>query len=125
MHKLFMHWINTLMKTYTAMIRANVNGSTRVIPTQVRAKNPIDAKWLLQAIYGFHAVISTPTELQVEAEIAEEKKLRTPDQIRIDNLNAAKDRASNALKAERDRQSRQRAMKRLSKPTLKLMSTIK
>lgn len=106
------------------MVRAHVNGSTRVIPTQVRAQTPIDAKWLLQAIYGFHAVISTPTELQIKAEIAEETKLRTPDQIRIDNLNAAKDRANSALKAERDRQSRQRAMKTLTKPSLKPTSAI-
>ena len=112
------------MKTYTAMIRANVNGSTRVIPTQVRAQNPIDAKWLLQAIYGFHAVISNPTELQVEAEIAEETKPRTHAQIRSDNVSAAKDRASNALNAERDRQSRQRAVKTLTKPSLKPTSAI-
>lgn len=106
------------------MIRAHVNGNTRMIPTQIRAQNPIDAKWLLQAIYGFHAVISTPAEMQLEDEIVEEASSKTADQIRIDNLNAAKDRANSALKAERDRQSRQRAMKTLTKPTLKPTSTI-
>lgn len=50
------------MKTYTALVKANVGKSPRPVPTQVRAMSAKDAKWLLQAIFGFHAVLSTPQE---------------------------------------------------------------
>ncbi len=114
MHKLFMHVINTLMKTYTALIKATVNGSMRAVPTQVRAQNPTDARWLFQAIYGFHALFSSPVEVTEDRTISEITAPKTPEQLRLDNLKAAKDRANDALKSERDRQSKQRAMKTLS-----------
>ncbi len=114
MHKLFMHVINTLMKTYTALIKATVNGSMRAVPTQVRAQNPTDARWLFQAIYGFHALVSSPVEVTEDRTISEITAPKTPEQLRLDNLKAAKDRANDALKSERDRQSKQRAMKTLS-----------
>jgi hypothetical protein len=71
MHKLFMHLINTLMKTYTALIKATVNGNMRAVPTQIRALNPTDARWLLQAIYGFHSLVSPPTEVAESEAISE------------------------------------------------------
>lgn len=112
------------MNTYTALVAAQVGNTRKLVRTEVKAVSAAEAKWLLQAIYGFHAVISTPAEMQLENEIVEEASSKTADQIRIDNLNAAKDRANSALKAERDRQSRQRAMRALTKPTLKPTSTI-
>lgn len=91
------------MKTYTALVRAYVGKTLRVVPTEVRAISSSDAKWMLQAIFGFHAVLSTPTELH-ESSIDTAIKPLTPDQQRVKNLKANKDRATDALKRETDRQ---------------------
>lgn len=48
------------MKTYRALVKAKVQNSMRAVPAEIRAQSSSDAKWLLQAIYGFHAVVSTP-----------------------------------------------------------------
>lgn len=109
------------MKTYTALIKATVNGNMRAVPTQIRALNPTDARWLLQAIYGFHSLVSPPTEVAESEAISEIITPKTPEQLRLDNLKAAKDRANDALKSERDRQSKQRAVKTLS--TINMNST--
>ena len=110
------------MKTYTALIKATVNGSVRATPTQIRAENSTDARWLLQAIYGFHALVSTPIEVREEQSITEITAPKTPEQLRLDTLKAAKDRANDALKLERDRQARQRATKTLANSN-KLLTT--
>lgn len=103
------------MKTYTAIVRATVGPSTRSISTEVRASSSTDAKWLLQAIYGFHSVLSTPSEVQAEMAVLDEIIApKTPDQQRVANLKAVSDRARDALKAERDRQKRAHALKALS-----------
>jgi glycine cleavage system protein P-like pyridoxal-binding family len=112
-HKLFMHDINTDMKTFTALIKARVNGTERSIPTQVRAINANDARWLLHAIYGFHAVLSAPSEVAEEL-LIDETASKTPEQLRLDSLKAAKDRANAALKAERERIAKQKAVKTLA-----------
>jgi len=109
-----MQQINTLMKTYTALIKATVNGSVRATPTQIRAENSTDARWLLQAIYGFHALVSQPIEVREEHSITEIAAPKTPEQVRLDTLKAAKDRANDALKLERDRQARKRATQTLA-----------
>lgn len=101
------------MKTFTALIKARLNGTERSIPTQVRAINANDARWLLQAIYGFHAVLSVPSEIAEELLIGETAS-KTPEQLRLDSLKAAKDRANIALKAERERIARQKAVNTLS-----------
>ncbi len=102
------------MKTFTALIKTTVNGSIRAVPTQIRAQNSTDARWLLQAIYGFHALASAPIEANEDREITEIIQSKTSEQVRIDNLKAAKDRANDALKTERDRQTKQHALKTLS-----------
>ncbi len=102
------------MKTYTALIKAVVNGSIRAVPTQIQALNATDARWLLQAIYGFHSIASAPIEVDEDASITEIIQPKSPEQLRMDNLKAAKDRANDALQAERDRQAKQRAFKTLS-----------
>jgi hypothetical protein len=112
-HKLFMHGINTDMKTFTALIKARVNGTERSIPTQVRAVNANDARWLLQAIYGFHAVLSVPSEVAEEL-LIDETASKTPEQLRLDSLKAAKERAASALKAERERIAKQKAFNTLA-----------
>ena len=110
------------MKTYTALIKAKVNGSVRATPTQIRAENSTDARWLLQAIYGFHALVSTPIKVREEQSITEITAPKTPEQIRLDTLKAAKDRANDALKVERDRQARKRATQALASSN-KFLST--
>jgi hypothetical protein len=108
------------MKTFTALIKARVNSSVKAIPVEIRAQNSSDARWLLQAIYGFHSLASSPTELHEGEKLDELIQAKTPEQQRIANLQITKDRASDALKAERDRQKRAKAFKALSaiKPTV-------
>ncbi len=108
------------MKTYTALIKARVSNSVKAIPVEIRAQNSPEARWLLQAIYGFHALVSSPTELREGEQLGELIQLKTPEQQRIANLQTTKDRANDALKAERDRQKRAKAFKALSalKPTM-------
>lgn len=108
-----MRGINNDMKDFTALIKAHVNGIERSVPTQVRAINATDARWLLQAIYGFHAVASTPTEA-VEENMIDEVATKSPEQLRLNNLKAAKERANDALKIERDRLARQKAINTLA-----------
>jgi hypothetical protein len=43
-----------VMKTYTALVSAKVGNTTRMVKTEVKATSSAEAKWLLQAIYGFH-----------------------------------------------------------------------
>lgn len=105
------------MKTFTALVSAKVGSDSRLIKTQIRADTASEAKWLLQAIYGFHAVSSLPTEVH-EMALSELERPKTPEQQRIDTLKTAKDRASDALKAERDRQKRTRAMNALRSTAL-------
>ena len=112
-HKLFMHGINTDMNTFTALIKARVNATERSVPTQIRAVNASDARWLLQAIYGFHSVQSEPSEVAEEL-LIDETATKSPEQIRLDYLKAAKERATSALKAERERIDKQRAINTLA-----------
>ena len=109
------------MNTYTAMVAAQVGNSTRLIKTQVRAASAGEAKWLLQAVYGFHAIASFPTQ-EREVLTTEEAATQpvTPEQQRIASLKTAKDRAGDALKAERDKQKRLKAtqdLRSLSPPS--------
>lgn len=102
------------MKTYTALIAAKVGSNTKMVKTEIKAASAAEAKWLLQAIYGFHAVSSSPTELREFLAQENLSQPQTPEQQRIDSLKATKDRANDALKAERDRQKRSKALKMLS-----------
>ncbi len=102
------------MKTYTALVAAKVGTTTKMVKTEVKAASVAEAKWLLQAIYGFHAISSSPTEMREELTVENLSHPPTPEQQRIANLKAAKDRASNALQAERDRQKKSKALKTLS-----------
>ena len=51
-------------------------------------------------------------------EFAQQPKPKTPDQARINTLKQAKDRANDALKAERARQKLQTAQKQLAQVKL-------
>lgn len=101
------------MNTYTAMVAAQVGNTSRLIKTQIRAASAGEAKWLLQAIYGFHALASFPTQEREVLTTEDSTHPATPEQQRITSLKQAKDRAEDALKAERDRQKRLKATKDL------------
>ena len=101
------------MNTYTAMVAAQVGNASRLIKTQVRAASAGEAKWLLQAVYGFHAIASFPTQEREVLTTEDSNHPVTPEQQRIASLKTAKDRAGDALKAEHDRQKKQNAMKTL------------
>ncbi len=95
------------------MVAAQVGNSSRLIKTQVRAATAGEAKWLLQAVYGFHAIASFPSQEREVLTTENSTNPVTPEQQRIASLKTAKDRASDALAAERDRQKKQDAMKTL------------
>lgn len=109
-----MHLLNTYMKTYTALIQALVGNSTRTLSTEVRAASAHDARWLLQAVYGFHAVVSYPSLVKEDMKINELISTPSPEQQRLNSLKASKEQAANALKIERDRQKRSKALKSLA-----------
>jgi hypothetical protein len=101
------------MKTYKALIKAKIGDQIKAVPTEIRAQSAADAKWLLQAIYGFHALVSSPIEVKsavAEAESLPPKQPLTPEKARIASLKSAKERASDALKTEKDRQRRAKAI---------------
>ena len=103
-----MREINTCMKSYTALVKAHVNNSIRAVPVEIRALSAVDAKWLLQAVYGFNAIVGGPSEVH-EQQTEDISKPLTPDQQKIKSLQTTKDNAANALQAERNRQKRARA----------------
>lgn len=105
------------MNTYTALVSAKVGTATKLVKTEIKAACASDAKWLLQAVYGFHAVASFPQERREVLTSEDLSKPHTPEQQRLNALKSSKNRASDALKAERDRQKRQKALKDLQSLT--------
>ena len=105
------------MNTYTALVSAKVGTATKLVKTEIKAACASDAKWLLQAVYGFHAVASFPQERREVLTSEDLSKPPTPEQQRLNALKSSKNRASDALKAERDRQKRQKALKDLQSIT--------
>ncbi len=106
-----------MMNTYTTLVAAQVGNSRKLVKTEVKAASAAEAKWLLQAIYGFHAVSSMPSEKREVLTSEDLSQPKTPEQQRITSLKTAKDRANDALKAERDKQKRQRALSDLKSLT--------
>ena len=53
------------MHTYQAKVLAQVQGRSQVIPTEVRALNLQDARWLLWAQWGFHSIQYGPVKVKV------------------------------------------------------------
>ena len=99
------------MKDYIATVRIKGN----IVKTIVHAESTTHARLLLQYQYGMDCIVASPA-------LAENLKPKTPEQQRIDGLKAAKDRAADALAAERQRQQVAKAQKslaaaRLPKPT--------
>jgi hypothetical protein len=90
------------MKDYIAKVRIKGN----VVKTVVHAENSTHARLLLQYQYGWDCIVATPV-------LGETIKPKTPEQLRIDSLKATKDRAADALSAERQRQQVAKAQKSL------------
>ena len=101
------------MKTYSALVSAKAGTATRLIKTEIRAASAAEAKWLLQAIYGFHSVASVPAEHRELLTSEDSVTPPTPEQQRLNALKTRKDAAAKALKAERDKQKRQKALQAL------------
>jgi hypothetical protein len=91
------------MKDYIAKIRIKGN----IVKTVVHAESQTHARLLLQYQYGWDCIFASPV-------LAETIKPKTPEQLRIDNLKATKDRAADALSAERQRQQVNKAQKALA-----------
>lgn len=90
------------MKDYIATVRIKGN----LVKTVVHAESQIHARLLLQYQYGLDSISASPV-------LAETLKPKTPEQLRIDSLKAAKERAGDALAAERQRQQVAKAQKSL------------
>ena len=91
------------MQDYIATIR--IKGNT--VKTVVHAENITHARLLLQYHYGWSSIVTSPV-------LAETMKPKTPEQQRIDSLAANKDRATDALAAERQRQKLSKAQRTLA-----------
>jgi hypothetical protein len=94
------------MKDYIATVRIKGN----IVKTVVHAESTTHARLLLQYQYGFDSIIASPV-------LVETIKPKTPEQQRIDSLKATKDRAADALSAERQRQQVAKAQKALTAAT--------
>lgn len=91
------------MQDYIATIR--IKGTT--VKTAVHAENPTHARLILQYLYGWDSIVASPV-------LAETTKPKTPEQLRLDSLKANKDRAADALTAERKRQKLAKAQQALT-----------
>ena len=91
------------MKDYIASVRIKGN----IVKTVVHAESTTHARLLLQYQYGMDCIVASPA-------LAETIQPKTPEQLRIDGLKAAKDRAADALTAERQRQQVAKVQKSLA-----------
>jgi len=53
-----------MMQTDQASVRAQVNGRSQTIRTEVRAMNSQEARWLLWAQWGFHSIQAGPVQVK-------------------------------------------------------------
>lgn len=90
------------MKDYIATVR--IKG--QLVKTIVHAENSIHARLILQYHHGMDCVVSGPV-------LSETTNPKTAEQVRIENLKANKDRATDALAAERQRQKVAKAQQAL------------
>jgi hypothetical protein len=99
------------MTTYEAKIKKTLpNGKNLIV--RLNAQTIDDAKMILQAIYGFHAITHGPIEKRLTNE--EIQSVSDPDKQKIDNLRNAKKRADAALSQERDKQKKTHALATLN-----------
>lgn len=91
------------MKYYIATVRIKGNS----IKTTVHAETATHARLLLQYQYGWDCIVIQPV-------LAEATKPPSPEQQRITALKSTKDRAADALTAERKRQQVAHAQQALS-----------
>jgi hypothetical protein len=94
------------MKNYIATVRIKGN----IVNTVVHAENTTHARLLLQYQYGWDSIVAHPV-------LGETITPKTPEQLRLDSLKATKQKAADALTAERKRQQVARAQKSLAAAT--------
>ena len=94
------------MKNYIATVR--IKGNT--VKIDVHAENTTHARLLLQYQYGWDSIVANPV-------LGETIKPKTPEQLRLDSLKATKQKASDTLTAERQRQQIAKAQKSLAAAT--------
>lgn len=91
-------------------IKVRVNGAW--LSTSIFADNAIHARLLAEYEYGIGNVSVTSAQgysMKVNEITSQPTQAKTPEQLRIDTLQKQKETASNALKAERNRQKLQKA----------------
>jgi hypothetical protein len=91
------------MKNYIATVRIKGN----IVKTVVHAENTTHARLLLQYQYGWDSIVAHPV-------LGEMITPKTPEQLRLDSLKATKQKAADALTAERERQQVAQAQKSLA-----------
>ena len=91
------------MQDYIAKVR--IKGQT--VKVLVHAESTTHARLILQYLYGWNSIVTSPV-------LAETLKPKTPEQLRIDSLKANKDRAADALEAERQRQKLAKAQRTMT-----------
>jgi hypothetical protein len=97
------------MNTYLAHIR--ING--QLIKTHIHADSAIHARLLVQYVYGMNSIGSDPIQVNEDEMI----KPLPPAKARLAALKQQKDNAVKLLKAERDKQSIQKAQQQIFKAT--------
>jgi hypothetical protein len=94
------------MNKYLVAIR--IKG--QVVKTTIEADSVIHAKLLGEWHYGIGSIASTPTRLA--------EQVRGASNLRLDALKRQKDNATQALKAERNRQKIQKAQQTIANITI-------
>lgn len=88
---------------------ANVRIKGLLVKTVVFADSLIHARLILQYLYGFSSLVSTPTQ------VSEAVKSISPQQSHINALKVAKNNANKAFKVAKERQKIATAQQQLNK----------
>ncbi len=89
------------------LVQVRIKG--QIVKTTIEADSFIHAKLLAEWHFGIGSVVSTPTKLGENAVSTPQ----TPEQIRVKALQAQVNRAKQAVKAEKARQTIKRAQQQL------------
>jgi len=90
------------------LVQVRIKG--QIVKTTIEADSVIHAKLLAEWHFGIGSVASTPTKLGENSVSTPQ----TPEQARVKSLQAQADRAKEAVKAEKARQSMAKAQKQFA-----------
>lgn len=91
------------------LVRVRIKG--QIVKTAIEADSVIHAKLLAEWHFGIGSVASTPTKLGENAVSTPQ----TPEEARIKSLQTQADRAKDAVKAERARQTLAKGQRQMAK----------